>query len=109
MKKSLTFFGLGIVVVALIGFLFRQINLPVFQGRSLWLIIFGALGIAMIIMSFIFKKAKKFFLWFGLGSLAYALVVFGMRVAGLNNNIALFIFTLIAGLLFLIIGLVKRG
>lgn len=108
MRKSLTFFGLGIMLVALIGFLFRLVNVPVFQGKLLWLIVFGALGLVLIVFALI-RKGSKGVLWFGLGSLAYALVIFGLRSVGLNDNLSLFIISLVAGLVFLIIGLIKRG
>lgn len=108
MKKSITFFGLGLLIVSFIGFLFRLVNVPVFQGKLLWLIVFGALGLALVIISFIGRK-KSALLWFGLGSLAYAVVVFGLRAIGLNDNLSLFIIALIFGLVFLIWGLVKRG
>jgi hypothetical protein len=107
MKKSFTFFGLGILIVAFLGFLIRMINVPVFQGRMFHLILFGSFGLALIISSFIFKSGKKFLLWFGLGSLLYALAIFGLRVIGLDNNITLFIIALIIGLVLLIIGLFK--
>jgi hypothetical protein len=109
MKKSWTFLGLGVLIVAIIGFLFRLIKLPVFQGRQLWLIVFGVTGIVLIILSFIIKSARKFFLWFGLGSLLYAGLSFGLRIAGMNNNTTLMIISVILGLILLIIGLVKRG
>jgi hypothetical protein len=109
MKKSWTFLGLGILIVAFIGFLFRLITLPIFQGRQLWLIVFGALGIVLIILSFILKKSKKFLLWFGLGSLMYGILSFVLRILGMNNNVTLLIVSIILGLVLLIIGLIKRG
>jgi hypothetical protein len=108
MKKSWTFLGLGILIVAFIGFLFRLITLPIFQGRQL-LIVFGALGIVLIILSFILKKSKKFLLWFGLGSLMYGILSFVLRILGMNNNVTLLIVSIILGLVLLIIGLIKRG
>jgi hypothetical protein len=109
MKKSLTFFGLGLLLCAFIGFMFRLIPVPMFQGKNLWLVVFGLLGLVMIILSFVLRSAKKFLLWFGLGSLAYALLIFALRSAKVDNNVTLLIISLIVGFLLLIIGLVKRG
>lgn len=108
MKKSLTFFGLGLLIVSFIGFLLRLVDVPVFQGKLLWLIVFGLLGLVLVIVSFIGRK-KSALLWFGLGSLAYAVAVFGLRSVGLNDSLSLFIIALVFGLVFLIWGLVKRG
>lgn len=109
MNKKITFFGLGVLIVSLIGFLFRLIAVPFFQKSLLWLIVFGALGLVLIVLSFIMKSSKKGLLWFGLGSLAYALVIFGLRLLKFDDNLMLFIVSLVAGLVLLIWGILKRG
>lgn len=106
MKKSFTFVGLSILIVAFLGFLIRMINVPFFQGRMFHLILFGSLGLVLIILSFAIRKAKGM-LWFGLGSLLYALAVFGLRVIGLDNSVSLFVIALIIGFVLLIIGIFK--
>lgn len=107
MKKNLTFFSLGILLSAFVGFLFRTINTPLFQKAGLWLVVFGLLGIVCIILSFIFKSAKKFLLWFGLGALLYAVLIYGLRMLAFNNNTTLLVISLILGFVLLIIGLIK--
>jgi hypothetical protein len=99
---------LGVLVVSLIGFLFRLIAVPFFQKATLWLIVFGALGLVLIVLSFILRHSKAL-LWFGLGSLAYAVIIFGLRLIKLDDNLMLFIISLIAGLILLIWGIIKRG
>lgn len=105
MKKSFVFFGLSLLIVAFLGFLLRLINVPFFQGRMFHLVLFGVLGLVLIILSF-FKRFKSL-LWFGLGSLLYALAVFGLRVIGLDNSVSLFVIALIVGFILLIVGLFK--
>lgn len=109
MKKSLTFLGLAFIIVGLVNFLFRLIPVPSLQGRTLWLVVFGVVGLVLIILSFVLKSGKKFFLWFGLGAILSAVLTFVLRYFKLDNNTTLLIIGLIIGLLLLIIGLIKRG
>ena len=59
-----------------------------------------------MIVSFIGKK-KPALRFFGLGVLLYAIVVFLLRFASLNNNVSLFVISIILSLVLLLWGAFK--
>jgi hypothetical protein len=106
MKKNIVFVGLGIILTTILTFLFRLINAPFFQDKLKVMILMGIIGVVVLVIGLIWKM-KKVMIYTGLGALITAILMFLIRLIGLNDNVALMIIFEIIGLIVLIYGLAK--
>lgn len=111
MKKNLIFCGLGVLVSAFLLFLLK-LSKSVFLGKSLNLfILFG--GLALVLLGFVLvrkltkHKWNKPLLFFGLGVLLQAVLVFLLSLVKLTNNVTLLVLFIVLSLALLIYGAVK--
>ena len=109
MKKSVIYTGLGIVVAALLVFMLRLITSAFFQDNMKLLFLLGGLSLLVVVVGAIVKGWRKSLVWLGVGGLIAELAEFLIRLTGFQDNVTLFVVTLIAGLAVLIVGVVKKG
>ena len=107
MKKSLTFVGLGVVLMALLTFMLRLIDVKFFQDNISIAVTIAALSLIFVVIGLIKSKWKSA-MWFGLGGFATAAANFLIRLTGFEDNLTLFIVFLVVGLVVLVWGVVKK-
>lgn len=107
MKKNMLFMGLGVLVSAILLFLLK-LSKGAFLSKPLnLLIIFGALSVVFLVWGLV-KRMNKPLLFFGLGILVDAILVFLLSLIKLTDNVSLLVIFLLVSVGLLLYGAIKK-